>query len=604
MARQTYCNPLDLSYRYQHFRQGAFSCREGADPTLALFRGTYYLFVSMSAGFWHSQDLVNWEFHPDPALQAYDYAPDVREIDGYLYFSASRRQSPSPILRSADPLTQPFEEVAAPFPFWDPDLFLDDDGRLYFFWGCTNTDPIWGVELDRQTLEPIGERKALFAGDPERLGYERPGENGVVDKEGSAMYQMFVPYVDPVTKELNLPADAPLPDGMTPEAAKRLFHSIGQPFIEGAFMTKHNGRYYLQYACPGTEYNTYADGVYVAEAPLGPYTLQKENPFSAVPGGFITGAGHGSTIADKYGNYWHAATMRISVNHNFERRVGLFPAGFDKDGVLFCNQSFACYPRKVPQGRFDPWALEPEWMLLSYGKEAFASSTEEGSSPALAVDESCRTWWSAGSAQPGEWLAVDLGRIQDVRAIQVNAADQGLKLDIPEEKYGGERRERYIEVEPQISHYTLEASADGQTWETLEDVERECSNGYYEFPQGVWTRYVRVVGGQLPYGQALRISGLRVFGNSGGQRPAPAQAAARRVGPLDALVSWEPVENAQGCNVVYGESPDKLYHSWLVYGDCQVNLSTLIAGQSYTVRVDSFNENGVTPGVPFTLEAE
>ena len=76
------------------------------------------------------------------------------------------------------------------------------------------------------------------------------------------------------------------------------------------------------------------------------------------------------------------------------------------------------------------------------------------------------------------------------------------------------------------------------------------------------------------------------------------------MGPLDALVSWEPVENAQGCNVVYGESPDKLYHSWLVYGDCQVNLSTLIAGQSYTVRVDSFNENGVTPGVPFTLEAK
>ena len=33
-------------------------------------------------------------------------------------------------------------------------------------------------------------------------------------------------------------------------------------------------------------------------------------------------------------------------------------------------------------------------------------------------------------------------------------------------------------------------------------------------------------------------------------------------------------------------------------------LSTLIAGQSYTVRVDSFNENGVTPGVPFILEAE
>ena len=33
-----------------------------------------------------------------------------------------------------------------------------------------------------------------------------------------------------------------------------------------------------------------------------------------------------------------------------------------------------------------------------------------------------------------------------------------------------------------------------------------------------------------------------------------------------------------------------------------MNLSTLIAGQSYTVRVDSFNENGVTPGRSLHLE--
>lgn len=32
----TYCNPLDLSYRYQHHREGdkRSGCREGADPTL------------------------------------------------------------------------------------------------------------------------------------------------------------------------------------------------------------------------------------------------------------------------------------------------------------------------------------------------------------------------------------------------------------------------------------------------------------------------------------------------------------------------------------------------------------------------------------------
>ena len=47
-------------------------------------------------------------------------------------------------------------------------------------------------------------------------------------------------------------------------------------------------------------------------------------------------------------------------------------------------------------------------------------------------------------------------------------------------------------------------------------------------------RYVR--GGSLSYGQALRVSGLRVFGNGDGEKPAQAQAAARRVGPLDGMV--------------------------------------------------------------------
>ena len=53
--RQTYCNPLDLGYRYQHMKEGprVAGFREGADPTLVYFKGKYYLFVSMSAGFWY-----------------------------------------------------------------------------------------------------------------------------------------------------------------------------------------------------------------------------------------------------------------------------------------------------------------------------------------------------------------------------------------------------------------------------------------------------------------------------------------------------------------------------------------------------------------------
>nr|WP_308631863.1 family 43 glycosylhydrolase [uncultured Gemmiger sp.] len=601
---KTYCNPLDLGYRYQHMKEGEriAGFREGADPTLVYFKGKYYLFVSMSAGFWYSDDLLHWEFHADPDLLIYDYAPDVRQVGEYLYFCASRKGRNCPILRTADPLTEPFTEVSCSFDFWDPDIFCDDDGRVYFYWGCSNTTPIWGVELDPATMEPIGEKRPLISGCEEALGYERPGDNGIVDREASVLYKSVHQFYNEATGKLELPPQMAQMPGLNAEVLTAMYNAIGKPYIEGAFMTKHDGTYYLQYACPGTQYNTYADGVYTAKNPLGPFTLQTSNPFSAVPGGFMTGAGHGSTIADKYGNYWHAATMRISVNHDFERRVGLFPAGFDADGVLFCNQNFADYPHEIPAGKFDAAAVQPCWMLLSYRKAVTASSTAEGSAPANAVNETCRDWWSAGSDKPGEWLCVDLGAESDVRAIQVNMADEKLVVDFPADSYGDDRKTRRIETRPQLSHYRVEASLDGETWTLREDVARECSNGYYAYADGIRARYIRVMGGALPYGQTLRISGLRVFGNGAGARPAAAKAAAVRVDALDGKISWQHLDNAQGCNVRYGTAPDKLYHSWLVYDADEVTLSTLMAGQDYYVRVDSFNENGITEGDVVKME--
>ena len=592
--KTTYCNPLDLSYRYSHMNEGKrLAHREGADPTLIFFKGTYYAFVSMSAGFWHSKDLLNWEFHAASDLLIYDYAPDVRQVGDYLYFCASRRSVNCPILRTRDPLTEKFEQVSAPFPFWDPDLFRDDDGRVYLYWGCTNTQPIWGIEMNPETMMPIGEKVPLIYGREAELGYERPGDNGVASKENSVVYQHLKHMFNPETQRIEFPEGMENLGGYSAEAMTAMFLSVGKPYIEGVFMTKHDGKYYLQYACPGTQYNTYADGVYVGDCPLGPFTLQKSNPCSSKPGGFITGAGHGSTIADTYGNYWHASTMRISVNHDFERRIGLFPAGFDEDGVMFCNQNFADYPHEVPTGKFDAASQQPKWMLLSYNKKVTASSGEH---PELAVNEDIRSWWSADTAELGEWLCVDLGKCEDVRAIQVNFADEALSPEFPPEEYGSDRGDRRIELEPQISNYTLEASADGKSWTILETVSRECSNGYYEYMDGISARFIRVVGGKLPYGQVMRISGLRVFGNGSGEKCEAAQAKAERINDLEAVISWQAIENAQGCNVRYGIAPDKLYMSWMVYGADEVKLTTLIKGQEYYVCVDSFNENGITLG--------
>ena len=61
------------------------------------------------------------------------------------------------------------------------------------------------------------------------------------------------------------------------------------------------------------------------------------------------------------------------------------------------------------------------------------------------------------------------------------------------------------------------------------------------------------------------------------------KAAGIRVDALDAKISWQHIENAQGCNVRYGVAPDKLYLSWLVYDADEVTLSTLTAGQEYYI---------------------
>ena len=155
-----FCNPLDINYKYQHY--GKYAHREGADPTLILFKGKYYLFVSMSAGFYHSDDLMHWQWHENRELEMYLYAPDVRQIGDYLYFCASDKGCPCRIWRSKDPLSDDFEVVSEVFPFWDPNLFQDDDGRVYLYWGSSNAEPIWGTEMDPETMQPIGKKKGLI----------------------------------------------------------------------------------------------------------------------------------------------------------------------------------------------------------------------------------------------------------------------------------------------------------------------------------------------------------------------------------------------------------------------------------------------------------
>ena len=554
------CNPLNLEYRYQNRVEGGRPSlsREGADPTMLLWRDKYLLFVSMSGGFWYSDDLANWQFHETPELPIYDYAPDVRVVDGKVVFSASRHTKCS-FYTSGDPLNEPFQPMPENFAWWDPNIFQDDDGRVYFYWGCS-TKPIHGVEVDRRTLTPIGKKVQIIAGNPKSHGWERRGENNVAKKPETHMEKMMA-----------------------------LALGTG-PFIEGAYMTKHDGRYYFQYAAPGTEFNVYGNGVYVGDQPLGPFTYQRHNPFSAVPGGFMTAAGHGSTFQDKNGRWWHVSTMLIGVNEKFERRVGLFPCDFDESGVMHCDQALADYPFDVESGE------KTGWMLLD-GK-ASASSAQTGCGPENAVNENVRTWWAAERAGEDQYLLLDLGEAKTVHAVQVNFADHQLsheEADMVKNQTGS----RKIYVQPRRTRYLLEGSEDGETWAALRDLreaETDYCHDFFCLETPAKLRFLRLSHMELPFGGVPAVSGFRVFGKGNGAVPAAVKAVRHKYdGPLNILLDWDAAEGATRYNVRYGISPDKLYGSWQVTEN-HLNFSFVNAGEPYFSAVDSINENGVTPG--------
>ena len=591
-----YCNPVNVNYRYQFNMDprsgGAVEInREAADPSMICFEGKYYVFASMTLGVWVSDDLVHWENHKLPKeLPLYDYAPDVRVMNGWVYYCASRRGEICDRYRTRDILNGPYEKIEGTFDYWDPNLFIDDDGRVYFYWGCSNTTPIWGTELDPATMLPIGETKVLIEGNPWEIGYERCGEDNsqgpATEEEIEVQYQAFIKAqgVD----------ESSIPEHFRP-MIRGMFSNM--PYIEGAWMDKHNGRYYLQYACPGTQYNTYGDGVYISDRPLGPFTLAENNPFSYKPGGFLPGAGHGSSMKDLQGNWWHISTMRISMHHMFERRVGLWPAGFDADGELFCNQRYGDWPMAVSGLAEDPWR-DPAWMLLSSGKEACASSSEEGHAPELAVEENVQTWWQAASNSPEEWLMVDLKKAYDVHAVQINFADGDIDIPAPGELRSGDTA-RYIEEADLKTQWKLEASVDGDTWFVLQDKSEAATDLTHDFiviEEGRQIRCLKLSNLCVPYEQKPCISGLRVFGLDDGAKPKVPEYTAVRTDDLDMEVIIEDQPDTVGYNILFGQAPDKLYHSYMIFQAKTQRIGALVQGREYYVRVDAFNESGITEG--------
>ncbi len=561
----TYCNPINVDYGYTPIPDFATQGkhRATADPVVVLFRGDYYLFSTNQWGYWWSPDMVSWHFVARhflrPEHKVYDdlCAPAVWVMNDKLYVIGSTYAANFPIWVSSDPKVDDWHEAIHEFKpgGWDPSWFLDDDGKLYMYHGSSNVFPIYGWQIDPKSFEPMGEHKELINLHDDEHGWERFGE---------ANDNTFL-----------------------------------RPFIEGSWMTKHGGKYYLQYGAPGTEFSGYGDGVYVSDHPLGPFEYQAHNPLSYKPGGFARGAGHGATFQDNAQNWWHVSTITIAVKNSFERRIGIWPAGFDADGIMHCDTTFGDYPTYLPHrsaADTQPAGGFTGWMLLNYNKPVTVSSTLGGYMPNYAVDESIRTYWSAKTAGPDEWIQSDLGGISTVRAVQIDYADQ-------DAEFLGKQQGTFHQ-------YRLLASRDGRHWETVADKSQnktDVPHDYVELSRPIEARYVKLENVHMPTGK-FAISGLRVFGLGHGQKPAPVQGfvplrADRVPGPeyhglgadrRNAWLKWRPEDEATGYIIRSGFAPDKMYTSVMVYGSNEYYFRAMDKSRTYYFQIQSFNENGVS----------
>jgi len=558
--QKTYCNPINIDYGYcpipNFVTQGKH--RATADPVITFFKGEYYLFSTNQWGYWHSTDMLDWKFIPRkflrPEHKVYDElcAPSVSFVNDTLLVLGSTHTKEFPIWMSTKPNGDNWKELVHKFEAgaWDPSIFWDKEkDEVYLYYGSSNLYPLYGVKLNRKTFQPEGEVIPLLALNDDEHGWERFGEHND--------------------------------------------NTFMQPFTEGAFVTKHSNKYYLQYGAPGTEFSGYADGVYTSSNPLGPFEYQSFNPFSYKPGGFARGAGHGATYQDINNAYWHVSTIVISTKNNFERRLGIWPAGFDADGVMYSNTAYGDYPTYLPAAGKGHTGLASfsGWMLLNYNKPVQVSSTLGGFQANYSIDEDIKTYWSAKTGNKGEYLISDLGEVSTINAIQINYADQDADIMGKPETTTGHK-------------YIIYQSNDGKKWSVLVDKSKntkDVPHDYIELAKPASTRYLKLENLQMPTGK-FAISGFRVFGKGAGAKPAavqnfvPLRAEPRKKGERrNVWFKWQQEPQADGYVIYFGKDPNKLYGSIMVYGKNEYYFNGLDRTDAYYFKIEAFNDNGIGP---------
>lgn len=472
----TFCNPLSLpNYPVGRFARDLDGSatgpdwmwllgykqqfRELADVSALWHDGKWILYPSVDMA-WVSEDLgATWQHHP---LNVRDlgYAPTIVEHQGRFLLMASNSA-----IYTADSPLGPFVALGKiqlrrdpTMPdFIDPMLFSDPSGRLFYYWGCSPDGGIWGVELDADNpTRTMGDAKELIPFDPVQFPWEAVGQWNQNPRTG---------------------------------------------WMEGAWMLRRGDRYYLNYCAGGTENRTYAMGCYVGDSPLGPFKPQKRNPILRTVDGLITGSSHGCIVAGPNDELWVFYTLKSSVVHAFERRLGMDRAEIDPTGELMVHGATS-FPQWLPtaEPRSSGGARQPGWLPVNAELRTLGSSNAPNLEGRFAVDNELATWWQPAEEDPRPTLTTRFMADSTIHAVRIVWRDNGLDT-----QQG---------IAPGPIRYLVELETADDQWTTLIDRSQSTEDLLIDYRECTPTvgKRARLVILEWPKGIIPSVAEFTVFG--------------------------------------------------------------------------------------------
>ena len=341
-----------------------------ADPTIRKFGDTYYIYATTDgtgngygpAQVWMSKDFVNWRnvLLNWPTTEVV-WAPDVvQQPDGtFRYYYCTPcvvrvGESTSPIGPWKNRLGEP-DAVLVPDRFvhnaitLDPQLFRDDDGSEYLYFGT------WGIYKD-------------FGCGVAKLG----------------------------------------PDGKTFTDKKLILNTEIIDFFEAPFVFKKDGIYYFTYSSGSCHDDTYRVQYAISkDGPMGPYEY-KGCILKTNADGTIHGPGHHSILqdGDDYYMVYHRHNNPHAI-HGFHRQLCIDKMEFDSEGNILPIRP--THEGLIPAS-LAKQAKKNTLPNLAFGAKVQASSTySDWFKPEYAVDDNNGTLWRAADANAPASLTIDLG---------------------------------------------------------------------------------------------------------------------------------------------------------------------------------------------------